>query len=116
MPKYAELTDAIDPALSNLEERHLLKADVYVDAKLAEIGINPADLILPKPVLTELAAAWALRMAAIEGAMGDGSPLNDKAKQYERNAELLTKTLSREALGLSPVAGSGLGYFAVGRG
>lgn len=112
---YAQLTDAVDAAL-DVADRHLLKADVYVDAMLRERDIDPDDLSLPIALLTEIAATWALRLAAIEGAMGENSTLIDKAKQYERTADTLIKSISRKGLGLPEVTGAGPGYFSLGRG
>jgi hypothetical protein len=115
MAKYAALTDASDPALT-LTATHLLKADVVVDAALRERGINPSDVTLPKALLTELAINYACRIAAIEGAIGENSPLIAKAREYERSAELLAKSISREALGLPVASGSGFGSVVLGRG
>jgi ABC-type cobalamin transport system permease subunit len=113
MARYATLNDAVDPSLFVLE-RHLLKADVYVDAKLIERGIALTELTLPIALLTEIAATWALRMAAIEGAIDVNSPLISKAREYEKTAETLVKSISREALGLTQAA-SGFGSFTIGR-
>jgi len=115
MAKYALLADALDPALT-VEERHLDKADVFVDALLHERGIDPEAVTLPLALLTELAVAHALRLAAIEGAIGDNSPLIAKAREYEKTAALLAKSLSREALGLAVVSGAGYGNVVLGRG
>lgn len=115
MAKYATTSDAVDPALV-IEERHLLKADVVVDALLHERGIDPADVTLPQALLTELAVNHACRIAAIEGAIGEDSPLIDKAKQYEKSAKLLAQTISREALGLTVEPGAGFGNVVLGRG
>lgn len=116
MAKYATLFDAVDPVLTNIDERILSKADVAVDAALRERGINPADVTLPQALLTELAVNHACRIAAIEGSMGEDSPLIDKAKQYERSAELLNRSLTREALGLTVATGAGFGSVKLGRG
>lgn len=115
MANYAELTDAIDPALA-FEERHLTKADVFVDAALQARGIAPGDITLPNALLTELCLLYAGRIAAIEGAIGDNSPLIAKAREYEKSAALLSATLSREALGLTVASGAGFGSVILGRG
>jgi len=116
MARYAQLTDTQDPMLTNVAERHLLSADSYVDGVLREKGIAVADVVLPKPLLTDLAANWALRLAAIEGGMGDNSPLIDKAKQYEAIANTLAKLVGRDALGIAAPIGTSFGVVTLGRG
>jgi hypothetical protein len=115
MARYLTLGDAVDPALT-FDERILSKADVAVDAALRERGINPADVTLPQAVLTELAVNYACRIAAIEGAIGENSPLIAKAREYEKSAALLAQSISRESLGLTVTAGSGFGTVTLGRG
>jgi len=75
-----------------------------------------ATVVLPQPLLTNLAASWALRLAAIEGGMGDSSPLLDKAKHYEATATALAKLVSREALGIAYATGASFGVLTLGRG
>lgn len=114
MAKYAALVDAADPAL-RVTEQHLLDADVYVDATLARYGIAPADVGLPNPLLTALAAAWAKRLAAIDGVVDEDSPLLKKARLYEGTALALESKITREGLGLAAPAGSGFRQITVGR-
>lgn len=117
MAKYAQQSDCIDSVLS-VSELNLIEADVYVDLALGRIGITPAQsatIVLPNPALTAIAAAWAKRLAAIEGGMGDGSLLMDKAKQYQATAEMLVKQLNRTSLGLSEPTGTGYGSLTIGR-
>jgi hypothetical protein len=113
--KYVTYTALSDPALT-ITESHCASADVYVDAKLRERGIDPADLTLPIALLTEIAGNWAKRVAAIEGAIGDDSPLIAKAKEFEKNAALLLTGISRESLGLTVPDGAGYGNVVLGRG
>lgn len=115
MAKYATVLDCIDPALT-VTELNLLEADVYVDLALGKVGIAPAAITLPNATLTQIAATWAKRLAAIEGSMGDNSLLIDKAKQYQINAEALVKALNRTALGLTEPTGTGYGTLTLGRG
>ena len=115
MAKYAQLTDASDAVIKVLD-RHLLKADVYVDAKLNEKGIAPASITLPQPLLTEIAVNWALGLSAAEQATGENSPVQGKAKQYEHLAETLMATVSRASLGLTEITGAGYGFVNLGRG
>jgi len=118
MPKYAQFADCIDPALT-VSALNLTEADVYVDLALGNIGITPTQALLitlPNAALTAIAAAWAKRLAAIEGSMGDNSLLMDKARQYQTNAESLVKQLNRTALGLSEPTGTGYGSLTLGRG
>lgn len=117
MAKYALLTDCIDPALT-VSALNLAEADVYVDLALGNIGIGPAQaaaLVLPNAILTAIAAAWAKRLAAIEGSMGDNSLLMDKAREYKISAESLVKSLNRAALGLTEPTGTGYGTLTLGR-
>lgn len=115
--KYASAADCIDPALT-VSELNLAEADVYVDLAMGAIGLTADDvagITLPNPILTAIAAAWAKRLAAIEGSMGDKSPLMDKANQYKASAEALVKQLNRTALGLSEPTGTGYGTLTLGR-
>ncbi len=117
MARYAQLSDCIDPALV-VTALNLGEADVYVGLALGNIGISPAQaamLVLPNATLTAIAATWAKRLAAIEGAMGDNSLMIDKANQYKSSAELLVKSLNRTALGLTEPVGTGYGTLTLGR-
>jgi hypothetical protein len=114
MATYAQLADCTDPALT-VEERHLDDADVYVNLALYERGITPADVVLPQPTLTAIAVAWAKRQSAVEGAIGENSPLIDKARQYETTAKTLVAKLSRAALGLAEPTGTAYGSIVLGR-
>jgi len=114
--KYAQTTDCVDPAVT-VTQANVEDADVYVDGVLWERGIDPADVTLPNDRLKTLAATWAIRLAGIQGAMSDNSLLMDKAKEYQKTAELLAKQITRESLGLAAVAGSGgYGTVTLGRG
>lgn len=115
MAVYAQLSDCTDPALV-MADRHLADADVYVDLALHERGIAPSEVILPQPALTAIAVSWANRQAAIEGSIGEDSPLLDKARQYEATAKTLVAKLNRAALGMAEPAGSGYGVVTLGRG
>jgi hypothetical protein len=115
MAKYLDLSDCIDPALV-VTASHLADADVYVDLQLNAKGIVPADVTLPNTTLTALAVAWAKRQAAIEGAIGENSPLIDKARQLEKTAATLAALLTREALGLANAAGVAYGQIRMDRG
>lgn len=118
MAKYATVNDCVDPALT-VSALNLTEADVYVDLALGNIGITPAmaaTITLPNATLTAIAAAWAKRLAAIEGAMGDNTTLMDKANQYKATAELLVKQLNRTALGIAEPTGTGYGTLTLGRG
>jgi hypothetical protein len=114
--KYAQITDCVDPSVT-VSQANVDEADVYVDGVLWERGINPDDVTLPHARLTALAATWAIRLAAIQGALFDNSLLMDKAKAYQKTAELLARQITRESLGLAAVAGSGgFGTVTLGRG
>jgi hypothetical protein len=106
MAKYAAPQDAYDPALQ-VKGQHLADADVYVDATLNRRGIDPSEVGLPNPLLTAFAAAWAKRLAAIDGVVDQDSPLLKKASLYEATAKALESTLTRHALGLDNPSGSG---------
>jgi hypothetical protein len=118
MAKYTQLISTLDPALT-ITEANLLEADVYVDLALGNIGITAAEaltIVLPNATLTSIASAWAKRCAAIEGAMGENSPLIDKAKQYKDTAELLIKMLNRTSIGIVQPTGTSYGVITLGRG
>lgn len=113
--KYAQIADCADSSVT-VTQKNVDDADVYVDGVLFERGINPVDVVLPSARLTTLAATWAIRLAAIEGAIGENSPLIAKAREYEKTASQLAGTLSRESLGLSVPTGAGFGNVILGRG
>ncbi len=113
MSKYVSVFDIADPALA-ITESHTQAADVFVDAQLWQHGINPADVVLPHALLTELATLWAKRQAATEGAIGENSPLIDKARAFERDAMRLAGTLTRQSLGI--VTTDSFGSVQLGRG
>lgn len=115
MARYALLTDCTDPSVA-VTAMHLDGADVYVDGQLWTRGIDPVGVALPNATLTKLAATWAIQLAAVEGAIGENSPLLDKAKQYRVIAESIAKGITRESLGLTIAAGSGFGGVIIGRG
>lgn len=116
MARYAALTDISDPALT-VTESHLVQADAEVDGDLAARGYTPTEitgLVLPDVALTLLAVAHACRIAALEGAIGENSPLMDKAKQYASLAKERAGRLTRSALGLTEPSG-GYGSVEIGR-
>ncbi|NJA04163.1 hypothetical protein HC024_00180 [Methylococcaceae bacterium WWC4] len=113
MGVYLDLTDLSDPSLT-FGTDHVTDADVYVDAVLAERGIYRSDVTLPNELLTRIAIYWAKRCAAIEGAIGDNSPLIAKAREYENNAKQLVGTISKKALGITDSVG--FGVVTLGRG
>jgi hypothetical protein len=118
MANYATLADVLEDLSITVTQTHLTRADVFVDAELIKRGMSPADLTLPKPLLTELAITLAARLACIEQATSaDGnSPLISKAREYQRTIDSLLTGLTREALGLSYPAATGVGSFSLGRG
>ena len=112
------ITDAAklaDPSVT-VTETHLIAADIYVDLSLRERGINPSAIVLPNPVLSEIASIWAKRLAAIEGSITENSPLIDKANQFEKSANGLVEKLSRESLGVAVPVGTAFGQITLGRG
>lgn len=119
MPKYLDAfideERLADPSFT-VTDVHLLAADIYVDLSLRERGFNPADVVLPNAVLSEIASNWAKRIAATEGAIGENSPLITKAREFEKNANTLVAKLNREALGLVVPAGVAYGQITLGRG
>jgi hypothetical protein len=116
MAKYSELTDYTDSMIEIIES-YLIDADTFIDLKLFERGINSDDLTLPINVLTQIAVNYAKRLACIEQARDENSPLIPKAREYEKTMNMLLSTLTAESLGIETPAGSG-GYFSfdIGRG
>ncbi len=114
--KYAQVGDCKDP-LAIPSQDNMEEADVYVEGVLWARGINPADVTLPNAQLRVLAVTWAIRLAAIQGATGQESPLMDKAEKYKANAKLMEEQITRESLGLpAPTGSGGYGTVALGRG
>lgn len=114
--KYAQISDCIDPSVTVMQA-HVEESDVYVDGVLWERGINPTEITLPNARLKTLAATWAIRLASIQGAIGDNSLLIDKAKEYQKTADFLTRQITRESLELTVVVSSGgYGTVTIGRG
>jgi len=114
MAKYSELTDYTDPALS-MNESFLDAADVFIDAQLFERGINPADVVLPQMLLTQISINWAKRLACIEQARDENSPLIPKAREYEKTVNALLVSLNRTALGVPFPTGTSYAGFSAGR-
>ena len=117
MARYADVADCTDPAIT-VTDQHLLQADSDVDGDLRKLGLTTADiaaLTLPNAQLTALAVAYASRVAALDGAIGEQSPLLDKARQYATLARERAARLTREALGLDAPTG-GYGTVEIGRG
>lgn len=112
MAVYSNAIDLNDPTFDSTEE-HCLAADDYVISKLWEREINPVDVILPSKLLTRIAGYWAKREGAIEGAIGEDSPLLRKAKEFQINADELAKTISKRSLGIETK--STFGTIKIGR-
>lgn len=119
MAKYLDLlmnaAQLADPSVT-VTETHLEAADRFVDLVLRERGIDPDAVTLPNATLAEISSNWAKRVACVEGAIGENSPLIDKGKQLETTARTLVKMLSRQALGIAEPTGSAFGQVALGRG
>jgi len=118
MAKYSDLSDVNDDASLTIEEAHLLKADIYVDASLIARNITPSELTLPQPLLTELAVNIAFRLACIEQAVSNDrgeSPLIARAREYQKIVDMLLEGLNRQSVGLSLITGTGFGSFTLGR-
>lgn len=117
MAKYCTLADCADPVVVVTNE-HIEGADVYVDLALGTAGITPTEaaaITLPNAILKAIAVAWAKRLAAIDGSMGDNSLMIDKANQYKTSADTLAKQLNRAALGLLEPTSGGYGSITLGR-
>lgn len=115
MAIYAELADCVDPILAVTPE-NLDAAEQWVDGELWKRGINPAEVTLPNERLKTLAVTWAKSLAAEDGALGEDSPLVKKSERLQKTALLLASQLTKDALGITAVTGSGFGYINVGRG
>ena len=100
MSNYIEPTELTDPTF-DVTETHCLAADDYVNSKLWEKGINPQEVTLPSKLLSRIAGYWAKREAAIEGAIGEDSPLLRKATEFEKNAEKMANTIGKKSLGIT---------------
>ncbi len=114
MATYAQLADCTDPVVA-VEEADLVNADTWVEAQLTARGIDPADVSLPQPLLTQLAAYYALALGATKGQADEGGPLKDKANHYRQLYRDALNGLTRAALGLA-TPGVGYGSVSVGRG
>lgn len=112
--KYAQVDDCKDPSVTVTQE-NLDEADTYVDGVLWARGINPANVTLPNAQLKALAVSWATRLACIQGAIVENSPLKDKAKEYLKNAETLEGQITHESLGQTATTGAGYGSVRLGR-
>lgn len=112
--KYAQIGDCQDPSVT-VTQANVEEADVYVDGVLWERGIDPDLITLPNARLKTLAVHWAIRLAAIQGAIGENSPLIDKANAYQKTASLLANQITRESLGVSVSGSSGYATVTLGR-
>jgi len=104
MVSYCLLADCVDPALS-VEQRHVDSGNMYVDSVLRNLRILPSEVVLPQPLLTAIGALYAKREAAIAGAIGENSPLIDKARQFKTTLDMLIGSVNREALGITGAIG-----------
>ena len=112
MTVYCTVDDCIDTAFVT-EQRHVDEGNMYVDVVLSERGIKAADITGTPALLTAIAANYAKRLAALEGAIGENSPLIDKAKQLKTTLEMLEKGVTKAAFDI--VSESGYGAIAIGR-
>ena len=115
MAKYVNAVDLSDPSLV-ITETHCEAATVFVDGQLWERGIDPAQVTLPNTLLSEIAGLWAKRQAATEGAIGENSPLIEKARQFERDAVRMVDTISIKSLNITTVTSPAYGSVTLGRG
>lgn len=113
MAKYATPADCSDPMLSPTEE-DLAGADVALDAVLHGRGIDPATLVLPQPLLTQLAVYYALRLAAIKADVDGTSAMATRAARYQSLWDQAQRGLTRAALGAAET-GAGYGTVVLGR-
>lgn len=117
MAKYSDLETDYTDVMIEMIESYLVDADTFIDMKLFDRGIVPDDLDLPIRLLTQIAVNYAKRLACIEQARDENSPLIPKAREYEKTIKMLLDSLTAEALGIVTPAGSS-GYFSfdIGRG
>lgn len=109
MAKYAELADAVDPIVA-VTESNLAAADIAIDSALVARGIDPADIEGTPALLTQLAAYFALSLAATQQNADGNEALSAKASEYRRLFKEGLGGISRQALGLTTV---GIGYGAI---
>ncbi len=114
MATYADIADCTDPVVT-VEEADLVNADTAVDSALVARGIDPDDVTLPQPLLTQLAAYYAQSLAAAKAQADEGGPLPRKAEYYRQLYKDTLPGLTRAALGLA-VPGVGYGTVTIGRG
>ena len=100
MSDYIQPSELKDPTF-DVTEAHCLAADDYVNSQLWKKGIDPQEITLPSKLLSRIAGYWAKREAAIEGAIGEDSPLLRKAVEFQTNAEKLVSTIGKKSLGLT---------------
>lgn len=105
MAKYAEITDAVDQALT-IEERHLLAADVMLESELKVLGFNPDDFSLPIPVLTQIAAFMALKLACVEQPITENQLFEKKYEHYDALITKLINGLVADRLGVADYTGN----------
>ena len=113
MSKYVTKFDISDPSLV-ITDAHCDEADVFVDGQLWQRMIDPAEVTLPSKLLTQIAGIWAKRQAAVDGAIGENSPLWKKAAAFEKDALQMVNSLNKKSLGISTSAI--FGSITLGRG
>jgi hypothetical protein len=115
MARYATQADCNDEALA-IQESDLIDADTYVDSVVLGLVNDLADVSLPNPHLTLLAATYAMALRA-ERSQGNSESLGDKSRRYFANAERQASRLTRKLLGVEASAASGgMGSIALFRG
>lgn len=117
MADYCTLLDCVDPIL-RIEQRHIDAGNTFVDAALHNVGINHGSVVLPQPLLTQIAGTYAKIQSATEGVVQEDSTLIKKAELLEKNLKLLVGQISKDALGISTSSDtdSGFGAFELFRG
>lgn len=115
MAKYSDSTNYSDEMLT-VSASEMEQADTYVESILHSKGIDPADVILPSPPLTQLAVWYASHLAAVANAAGESPELEAKARFYKDLYREAADRIDRDVLGIESGADSGWGSIELGRG
>ena len=104
---YADLTDITDRAV-RVDADLLSRAESAVNLKIAALGFDVSLITAATPFLTELTVLMSCKIACLEQANTEESPLIQKYERYKTEIDALLKNISNAALGITdPLVSAG---------
>lgn len=105
---YAEVTDITDSAV-RVDADLLARAENLVNIEIEKLGFDASLISETNSFLKELTVLMACKIACLEQANSDQSPLITKYERYKMELEAMLLKMSNQALGITdpsaPVGG-----------